>query len=244
MSVSGPGKVISDGLVLYLDASNNKSIVSGNTTWFDVSRNNNSGSLINGPTFNSSNGGEIVFDGTDDIVSFSTANWTYFNNRASWTVSTWARLNTGLLWYNPYPIFGNDDGGSNSAYIAISGGGQYRDWFFLRWYIATSVYRNGDDFPIYAGRYYHLSVVFYSVGTGFTDGRIEMYINGSLAYTTNSQQTNGVNTYLTLGRGWNITGGFYWPFPGRISSFMFYNRRLNAAEILQNYNLEKKRFGL
>jgi hypothetical protein len=244
MSVSGGPDIVENGLVTFLDAASIKSYSGSGTDWLDISKNGNNATLTNGPTFTTANKGAIIFDGTDDIASLSTANWTYFNNRASWTVSTWARLNTGLLWYNPYPIFGNDDGGSNSAYIAISGGGQYRDWFFLRWYIATNVYTSGDSFPIYAGRYYHLSVVFYSVGTGFTDGRIEMYINGSLAYTTNSQQTNGVNTYLTLGRGRNITGGFYWPFPGRISSFMFYNRRLNAEEIVKNFNATKGRFGV
>lgn len=244
MSYNNGPRIVTDGLTLCLDAANPKSYVSGSNSWVDLVNNIRTGSLVNGPTYTSSFGGSIVFDGTDDIVSLPTSSWTYFDNRASWTVCSWARLNTGLLWYNAYPIFGNDDSGSNSSYIAISGGSQYRDWFFLRWYIATNVYMSGDNFPIYAGRYYHLSVVFYSVGTGFTDGRIEMYINGSLAYTTNSQQTNGVSTYLALARGWNISQKYYSRFSGRISSFMFYNRRLSASEVLQNYTATKGRFGL
>jgi hypothetical protein len=56
-------KIIQDGLVLYLDAANTKSYPTTGTTWTDLSRSGNNGTLINGPTFNSGNGGSIVFDG-------------------------------------------------------------------------------------------------------------------------------------------------------------------------------------
>ena len=62
-------KIVTDGLVLCLDAANSKSIVSGSTTWNDLSRGGNNGNLVNGPTFNSGNGGSILFDGVDDYVS-------------------------------------------------------------------------------------------------------------------------------------------------------------------------------
>ena len=62
-------KTVIDGLVLYMDAANSKSYVSGSTTWNDISRGGNIGTLLNGPTFNSSNSGNIVFDGTDDYVT-------------------------------------------------------------------------------------------------------------------------------------------------------------------------------
>ena len=87
MSVSGPGRVIDNGLVLYLDASNNKSFVSGSNTWFDVSRNNNSGSLVNGPTYTSSFGGSIVFDGTNDYVLVDSS--TIIPGLTSFTLCVW-----------------------------------------------------------------------------------------------------------------------------------------------------------
>jgi hypothetical protein len=62
------GDVVKNGLVLYLDAANSKSYVSGSNTWFDLSGNNNSGSLTNGPTFSSDVKGNMVFDGTNDHV--------------------------------------------------------------------------------------------------------------------------------------------------------------------------------
>jgi hypothetical protein len=64
----GP-QIVKDGLVLWLDAANNKSYTSGSAIWRDMSSNNNSGSLINSPAFSSANNGSIVFDGVDDYVN-------------------------------------------------------------------------------------------------------------------------------------------------------------------------------
>jgi hypothetical protein len=59
--------IVTDGLAFYLDAANTKSYVSGSTTWTDIANLTN-GTLTNGPTFNSANGGSIVFDGVDDYA--------------------------------------------------------------------------------------------------------------------------------------------------------------------------------
>jgi hypothetical protein len=66
---TGPN-IVTDGLVLYLDAANQKSYPGTGTTWNDLSGNGNNGTLVNGPTFNSDNNGSIVFDGVDDYVNF------------------------------------------------------------------------------------------------------------------------------------------------------------------------------
>ena len=61
--------IITDGLVFYVDAANNKSIISGDASWNDLTS-SNSGTLTNGPTFDPNNGGSVVFDGTNDYVGF------------------------------------------------------------------------------------------------------------------------------------------------------------------------------
>jgi hypothetical protein len=63
---------VTDGLVLHLDAGNPASYPGSGTTWTDLSGNNNNGTLINGPTYSSDNGGSIVFDGVNDYVSINT----------------------------------------------------------------------------------------------------------------------------------------------------------------------------
>ena len=93
-SLGGPN-IITNGLVLALDAANTKSYVSGSTVWRDLSGNNNSGSLTNGPTFNSANGGSIVFDGVDDYCVNSLSN----GFTAAMTIITIAK-STNSTWNN------------------------------------------------------------------------------------------------------------------------------------------------
>jgi hypothetical protein len=74
------GKIVTNGLVLCLDAADRTSYLGSGTTWFDLAGSNN-GTLTNGPTFNSTNGGSIVFDGVDDyavsnnFTSIATSIW-------------------------------------------------------------------------------------------------------------------------------------------------------------------------
>ena len=64
-----PPSLVTTGLVLNLDAGNSVSYVGSGTTWNDLSGSNH-GTLTNGPLFNAGNGGSIVFDGIDDVISF------------------------------------------------------------------------------------------------------------------------------------------------------------------------------
>lgn len=63
--------IITDGLTLNLDAGNPASYPGSGTTWTDLSGNGNNGTLVNGPTFDSANGGSLVFDGGDDLVQLA-----------------------------------------------------------------------------------------------------------------------------------------------------------------------------
>ena len=66
MSVSNNPSIISNGLILALDAADKNSYPGSGTAWTDLSGNGNNGTLINGPTFNTGSLGNIVFDGVDD----------------------------------------------------------------------------------------------------------------------------------------------------------------------------------
>jgi hypothetical protein len=60
--------VESSALQLYLDAGNASSYPGSGTAWTDLSGNSRNGTLTNGPTYSSDNGGSIVFDGSNDFV--------------------------------------------------------------------------------------------------------------------------------------------------------------------------------
>ena len=66
--------IVTDGLVLYLDAANTKSYTGTGTTWYDLTKNGNNGVLTSGPVYNSENGGNITFDGVDDYVNLGNPN--------------------------------------------------------------------------------------------------------------------------------------------------------------------------
>ena len=67
MALHHSPRIVTSGLVLALDAADRNSYPGSGTTWTDLSGNANNGTLTNGPTFNSANGGSIVFDGTNDF---------------------------------------------------------------------------------------------------------------------------------------------------------------------------------
>jgi hypothetical protein len=79
----GQGNIVTNGLVLNLDAANPRSYEPpfNGTVWNDLSGNGNNGTLVNGPVFSGSNGGFLRFDGTNDYADLP------FNNRSS-TVNT------------------------------------------------------------------------------------------------------------------------------------------------------------
>ena len=80
-------KIVTDGLEFYIDAANPKSFVDGNTTWNDLSRSGNNGTLTNGPTFDSANGGSISFDGVNDYVDMGAINFGQI-----YTLNIWVKL--------------------------------------------------------------------------------------------------------------------------------------------------------
>ena len=67
MGIKYNPRVVTDGLVFCVDAASKRSYLGTGTTWTDLAGSNN-GTLTNGPTFSSDNGGSIVFDGSDDYV--------------------------------------------------------------------------------------------------------------------------------------------------------------------------------
>ena len=94
MSVEGGPDIVTDGLVLHLDAANNRSFVSGSTTIFDLSGNRNTGSLVNGPTYSSVNNGGIVFDGTNDHIIVLNSN--SINLSTNTTYAIWIKPATNI----------------------------------------------------------------------------------------------------------------------------------------------------
>jgi hypothetical protein len=231
MSIAGPGKIIQDGLVLYLDAANSKSFVSGSTTWTDISRNNNSGSLINGPAFNSANGGVISFDGTNDYVSVT--NSANYNPSTALTVELWYNSTTtpsGLFY--TYCLLSSQQSVAPFNGIDIRGSSATTLNFAIAISSAETFVSLGT---ITANQWTCVAVT-------YNGSALNGYRNGVLVQSTSKSGTiDSTNKDLWIGNNPSFSPRYY---SGQMSALKIYNRALSATEVLQNYNVEKKKFGL
>jgi hypothetical protein len=227
--------IVTNGLVLHLDAGSRKSYVSGSTTWSDLSGNNYTGSLINGPTFNAAEQGSIVFNNASsqyinhgNIVNPGTGNFTL----AVWIKTTSSGFNgwigkaraTGAV--GRFAIFQDSSTpGKPSCIIDYGVGG----------IVAVGVTSINDN------KWHYITQVANrtSTMTIYVDGRPEnsISISAGSAVNLNLSDSFYLATYPNAaGTPANFANG-------SIASAQYYNRALSATEVAQNYNALKSRFG-
>lgn len=229
MASKGGPDISENGMVLYLDASNTRSYPGSGTTWTDLSGNGNNFSLVNGPTFSSSNLGSIVFDGTDDNLQISSLVWDYNNN---FTIQFWFNPSS-LGGVDGYGLFFNGTTSSNTNRVQIAGvpdGSVYLNT------VASSV---GDTFQSAAGL---VSVEnWYNFAAVRNSGVITVYLNGVSVASGNVVYSPSPPSNLYVG--FIRSSGALRYLNGRISSILINNRASSIVEVLQNYNATKARFG-
>ena len=228
-------KVVTNGLVLYLDAANTKSYVSGSTTWSDISRSGNNGTLTNGPGYNSANGGSIVFDGANDY--FISNNNIGISGSSPRTISCWFNPNNTNIGSQAIFSYGTD---TALAIFSVNINTTTSGNIYL--YFNTRDYQTGAS-TITSNSWYNL-VITYNSGPIETLGSISLYLNGQNIAITSVGTGNGVlntsNTKFYIGS--NLGTSFF--YNGKIGQVSVHNRVLSAQEVLQNYNATRTRFGL
>jgi hypothetical protein len=220
-------KIVTDGLVLYLDAANNKSYPGSGITWSDISRGGNNVTLTNGPTFSTAGIGSIVFDGVDDYCDFYTPNLGTTTTVEMWCKigSVAAKMMFGWLLYDVY---------GSTGHLGFNTG-------------------NGDLYGIPSATVTSLGLLnnwvhyIFEMRSDVSYTNNKMYINSipqSLSQIAGTENSNGRNFNSGNGRiaGWRTNNSYRMPM--ECSSFKIYNRALSATEVLQNYNATKTRFGL
>jgi hypothetical protein len=223
--------IITDGLVFNLDAGFTPSYPKNGDTWYGI-RNTNNGSFTNGPTFNSSNGGNVVFDGVDDRIDFSTNILTGLQNTGI-SIDAWiypiSNLSSQQLIVGAWSQSATND--QVGLFIINSGP-----------FIAVADGSTGESG--FGGGTLSVNQWQYVVGTWNTNRTYKTYINGSLV-ATGTQTGNGYNTIgSSLFRVGGQAQGENRYFNGRISITRIYNKVLSDSEITQNFNTQKGRFGL
>jgi len=220
-------KTVTDGLVFVVDAANKKSYPGSGTTWADLAGSNSS-TLTNGPTFSSGNGGGIDLDGVDDYITLPTG---VVPANTNITISFFAKNNYTSLATNK-GIFAINGSTSFQFYLGGTTGGAHGR---VGTYNGSS-YGNSPagfmQFPI--GETHEFTLVIES-GGGFKlykDGALEASVAG-ITFTANG------STYLGRYPTSNSNNGNFTFYNVKI-----YNRALSDAEVSQNYNALKSRFGL
>ena len=234
MSFNFSPKVVTDGLVLYLDAANTKSYTSGSTTWNDISRGGNNGTLVNGPTFSSANGGSLLFDGTNDYTTIPYKS--DLNPTNNLTFSQWVKRtvdDTSIR--NPIEMIASGD---ELYFILFRGDLTPKRWQFG---IRQS---NGTYQQSLTTGYLELNVWYnLTYVADSSNNTLSVYVNGLYDSSPIVKTYNGtlkVNSGATLYIGAESSGGRF--FKGNIGTTIIYNRALSAAEVLQNYNALKSRY--
>ncbi len=224
-------KIVTDGLVFAVDAANKKSYPGSGTTWLDLAGNNN-GTLTNGPTFDSGNGGSIDFDGSNDYVDFGNFDNTQVSSAI--TLSIWFNASYSSLGF----LIGNGGGWNAGGFCMFMYSSKVR--FELQ-----GTGKKALDIPTSSfGQWQNM------VGTWENGGLMRGYVNGSQVVTTSgitAISSNSDTGYLRMGgKGSNpgAPGLSVSYVNGNIALTKIYNKALSADEILQNYNVLKGRFGL
>jgi hypothetical protein len=218
--------IVTDGLVLYLDGANQRSLVSGSTVWNDLTKNNYSGSLINGPIYSNTYGGSVNFDGVDDYCQYNIA-YPY-----AMTVSTFGSSNVST-WSN---FAGLGSARRQNGYIIHNDSSTQNVTFYMFDQNASFIGIGGiNSIDITKVNYYTISTNGNNVHKIYLNGVLRRTSTTSITRTTTPTVQPGV-----LGKDDNISR--YNNL--KIYNHTIYNRQLTDVEVLNNFNSLKNRFGL
>jgi hypothetical protein len=223
MTINYNSSIVTSGLGLCLDAGNPRSYPGSGTLWSDVSGNNKTGTLVNGPSYNSSNGGSFVFDGVDDYVNVN--NFNVSHGTSNFTYSCWAYLSgkpaLGTIfengsWSNSFLIRFENSGitiySMNSYYGFFSWNPSLSVWNHLTWV------RDGNNILFYINGVYSQVIAF---GTSVN----VIPSPGNLFIGTSQHATSQC-------------------FNGRLNLTTVYTSALSPSQIEQNFNATRGRYGI
>jgi hypothetical protein len=217
-----PG-IVTTNLSMFLDAGNSSSYPGSGTTWTDLSGNSRNGTLTNGPTYTSADGGSIVFDGTDDFVQCSGS-----ITATAATFVTWIRRNGTQGTYDSI-LFSR---GSSVTGMNFQSSNQLG----YHWNNAVNTYgwQSGLTIP---------DLTWCMVAVSVTSTAATAYLcqaSGITSATNTVSHGSSVLDDIKLAQ--DDAGGRF--FTGNIATAMIYDRALSAGEITQNFNALRGRYGL
>jgi len=239
--VDGGENIVRDGLVLHLDAKYSYPGATGTNpdvyTWYDMSGNENHGELKNGVSYSGSDGGSLVFDGVNDTVVVGSKDSKL--NPSQVTISVWLNRTSAISyshfagipvsnnsWSAPYMSYGLEfiSTGDNVSFVAGFNNGEF-------------AYTTAENTGLTGiGAWVNIT------GT-YDENYRKIYINGNLITSiADNRKLATASGNFTLGAE-NYTQTNF-PLNGKIPVCLVYNKALTAAEVSQNFEALRSRFGL
>ena len=227
--------IVQQGLVLNLDAGNPYSYAGAGTTWYDVSGNAINASASGTSSYINLYGGLLSFPNNNSYYNTSTVSALNLGS-ASFSMECWVYLDAATASDNTYRgIISLGTNSSNFVYIA-----KWRSGLYTGLYVQykaggstiTGVYQANEYNPV--SKWTH--VIATKSGSSLT-----LYVNGSIVYTINDLNTTFTgNSSVYVAQAHSDVASLY----GYVGEARVYNISLSAAQVLQNYNATKGRFGL
>jgi hypothetical protein len=217
--------IVKDGLVYWVDAGNDLSYPGTGTTWFDLSGNGYDGTLTNGPTFDSANRGSIVFDGVDDSVLVGN-----LGSFTSMSICTFMKRDGSQVGFAGL-VFSRGTSVTGLNYRSTTNQLGYH------WNASASTYNWVSGLVPPDGEWIMAALcVSGSVATMY------MCSSSGISSASNTLYTHTTTTIndLKIGEDETLTRHS----KGNIATVHIYNRSLSAAEVEQNFNELKYRYGI
>lgn len=243
MAVYAGPEVVSNGLVLALDAGNRQSYPGSGTAWTDLSGRGNNGTLTNGPTFSSGNNGYISFDGNDDYCNLGDVLDLGTNDL---TILFWIYVPTSF----PEPFQGicgkTRAADATYRYATLIEGTTNRFWALMQGGSLGVVVNTTTTASLSVNTWQMCTAVFNRASN------IDLYINQN-----KESQTGAASISAFSGQDFQSSNPFrigsYTASDGTSPTFfakaylpinLVYFRALSAAEVAQNFNALRGRFGI
>lgn len=228
--------IIQDNLILRLDPFYSESYSGSGTTWFDLSDENNNGTLTNGPVYNDN---YFEFDGDNDFVDFgsiTTSNPLQLSAPSGGGLTLMFALYWDGTGDSYQRIIDKSNSGNAANGWAVYPLGTPSGQLVFQFNSGTQVTINSGVIPAISA--WEIWAFTYNSSTGAW----VWYKNGiSINTGTQSYTIPSVETNMRIGS-WNHDVAREWN--GRIGTFLIYEKPLNSTEILHNYNMIKGRYGL
>ena len=228
--------IVKTGLRICYDAANVRSYPGSGTSWFDLSGNGTTGTLTNGPTFSTENGGAVVFDGDNDRVA--TGNFTY----TPYCIDFWL--------YNNNTVPGNDGsiGGPSTYQTLISFGGStpgvnLGGWTSGATNEALHIWSTATGTKLTYTRD-ALSPALYNWVFNWNGSQYDIWVNGvkQTVYAGGGGHAELI-TYTSVPLYLGTDANTY-EFNGKIFVFKMYTSQLSDNDVIQNFNALRHRFGV